>query len=130
MARVSEYRAASAVQGQVLRLSERREVAIYLRNDRLWVADFIDGRGELIDAITWFRFNCGTHAQARRRMVLESGIPLSAQIVARIEHLHGSPEVRKRSAGRFRAVLDTSRRRLAALFLKPLGRCRMEQADP
>jgi len=63
-------------------------------------------------------------------MVLESGIPLSAQIVARIEHLRGSPEVRKRSpAGRFRAVVDTSRRRLAALFLKPFSRCRMEQAD-
>ena len=111
-------------------MSERREVAIYLRNDRLWVADFIDGRGELIDAITWFRFNCGTHAQARRRMVLESGIPLSAQIMARIEHLHGSPEVRKRSpAGRFRAVVDTSRRHLAALLLKPFRRCQIEQAD-
>jgi hypothetical protein len=33
------------IQGQLLRLSERREVAIYLRNDTLWIADFIDGHG-------------------------------------------------------------------------------------
>jgi hypothetical protein len=56
------------------------------------VADFIDGHGELVDAATWFRFHCGTSAKghARRRMVLESAIPLSAQLVARIEYLHQS----------------------------------------
>lgn len=86
-----------AIQGQLLRLNERREVAIYLRNDALWVADFIDGHGELIDAITWFRFNCGTRAslQARCRMALESAIPLSGQLVARIEHLHRSATARR-----------------------------------
>jgi hypothetical protein len=82
----------SAIQGQLLRVSERREVAIYLRKDALWVADFIDGNGALIDAATWFRFNCGTPAtsNARRRMVHESAVPLSTQLVARIEGLHRS----------------------------------------
>jgi hypothetical protein len=91
-------RFAIAIQGQLLRLSERREVAIYLRQDALWVADFIDGHGELIDAATWFRFNCGTPATsyARRRMVLESAIPLTAQLVARIECLHRSATARQR----------------------------------
>ena len=86
----AETRFATAIQGQLLRLSERREVAIYLRKDALWVADFIDGQGELVDAATWFRFHCGTPAtwHARRRMVLESAMPLSAQLVARIEYLH------------------------------------------
>jgi hypothetical protein len=82
----------TAIQGQLLRVSERREVWIYLRKDALWVADFIDGHGALIDATTWFRFNCGTPATsyARRRMVLESAVPLSTHLVARIESLHRS----------------------------------------
>ena len=90
------------MQGQLLRHSERREVAIFLRNGVLWVADFIDGHGQIIEATTWVRFNCGAHAtpQARRRMVLESAVPLSADLVDRIERLrapaamqHGEPAV-------------------------------------
>ena len=90
-----------AVQGQVLRLSERREVAIYLRNDKLWVADFIDGCGELIDAVTWFRFNCGSSASphARRRMAAESGIPLYEQLKERIEQLHCSDNLHQCGSG-------------------------------
>jgi len=81
---------ASAIQGQLLRLSERREVAIYLREGALWVADFIDGEGELVDAATWIRFNCGGPGASwsRRRMLLESALPLSRDLVARIEELH------------------------------------------
>ena len=73
-------------QGQVLRRSERREVAIFLCDQALWVADFVDGRGALVDAVTWFRFNCGDLAnpKARRRMVLESAIPPSAELATRI----------------------------------------------
>lgn len=84
-----DRRFTSPIQGQLLRLSERREVAIFLRDDALWVADFVDGNGELIDAITWFRFHCAalSTAQARHRMVLESAIPLSEDLVARIESL-------------------------------------------
>jgi hypothetical protein len=79
------------MQGQVLRLSERREVAIFLRDGALWVADFVDGDGALMDAITWFRyFNCSAQstADARRRLVLESATPLSEALVERIERLH------------------------------------------
>ncbi len=70
------------IQGQLLRLSARREVAIYLLEGMLWVADFIDGHGELFEPETWFRFNCG------RRMLRESGLPLSADIAMKIEELH------------------------------------------
>lgn len=78
------------IQGQLLRLSERREVAIYLRGGKLWVADFVDEHGELFDPITWFRFNCGAplSRQAERRVVLESAFPLSPELAARIERLH------------------------------------------
>lgn len=77
------------LQGQVLRRSRRREAVLFLRDDALWVADFIDGRGEVTDAVTWIRFNCAAanSAQAQRRMVLESAIPLSEDLVARIETL-------------------------------------------
>ena len=88
---LSENTRRSSIQGQLLRLSARRLVAIYRREDTLWIADFIDGHGELMDAVTWFRFNCGTPttAHARRRMALESAVPLSVDLVASIEHLHG-----------------------------------------
>jgi len=79
----------SPLQGQVLRRSRRREAVLFLRGDVLWVADFIDGRGEVTDAVSWIRFNCAAakSAQAQRRMVLESAIPLSEELVARIEGL-------------------------------------------
>lgn len=86
----NESRQPVLVQGQLLRLSARREVAIYLREGALWVADFIDGQGELVDPVSWFRFNCGgfSASSARFRMVRESALPLSAELVARIERLH------------------------------------------
>ena len=87
----------SLIQGQLLRLSEHRAVAIYLREGSTWVADFVDGRGILVDVGTWFRFNCGTlaNSHASRRIALESGIPLSAELVAQIETLHRAPEKRR-----------------------------------
>ena len=106
MGLTAENRSAAAIQGQLLRVSERREVAIYLRRDTLWVADFIDDHGALIDATTWFRFNCGTPATsyAVRRMVLESAVPLSAQLVARIEALHRSVAANGTREGRAGSV--------------------------
>ena len=116
-----------AIQGQLLRWSERREVAIYLRNDALWVADFIDGDGKLIDAVTWFRFNCGTAftSYARRRMILESAMPLSGQLAARIESLHRSSITRKRGAlvRLVEAIVAFApQNRLTRILSKPLGR--------
>lgn len=79
-----------SIQGQVLRISTHRTVAIYLRERSLWVADFIDGQGVLVEANTWFRFNCGSlaNSHALRRMALESAIPLSFDLVQMIEGLH------------------------------------------
>ena len=85
-----ENRLPGFVQGQLLRRNERREVAIYLRDNVLWIADFIDGHGELIDPVSWFRFNCGgpTTWPVQRRMLLESAVPLSTELAAKIERLH------------------------------------------
>ena len=80
------------IQGQMLRLSEHHAVAIYLRDGVVWVADFIDGQGALVDANTWFRFNCGNlaNSHALRRMALESAMPIPTELGARIEALHAT----------------------------------------
>ena len=90
-------RSSGSIQGQLLRLSTHREVAIYLREGSTWVADFVDGRGVLADVPTWLRFNCGTaaNAYAARRAALESAFPLSAELVARIEPLHQDTDARR-----------------------------------
>lgn len=125
---------ATSIQGQLLRQSERREVAIFLRDGALWVADFIDGEGKLIDATTWFRFNCGalSSPHARRRMVLESAIPLSPELVARIGRLHGPATMRTRGAlGWLLEVMAAHQRRdgLAAMITRLLARRRTHQGD-
>ena len=75
--------------GQILRQSERRLAAIYLRDGVLWVADFVDGHGEIVQAESWLRFNCGgSSVQARRRMALESATPVEDALAVRIEALH------------------------------------------
>jgi hypothetical protein len=128
-------RFATAIQGQLLRCSNRREVAIYLRKDALWVADFIDGEGELIDAVTWFRFNCGTPftSYARRRMIIESAMPLSVQLAARIESLHRSATPRKRGAWvrLVQAIAGYApRTRLTRILRKPRGQHPPRQGNP
>jgi len=134
--RIDRVRAApTPLQGQLLRRSERREVAIFLRDQALWIADFIDGDGELVDATTWFRFNCGdlTNAHARRRMVLESAIPLSPDLVARIRRL-APPEV-GRNVGPLGRLADfivghLRPRRLVARIAARWRRCRGRQQSP
>ena len=115
-----------SIQGQVLRHSEHREVAIFLRDGVLWIADFIDGKGTLVDAATWFRFNCGSvsSSHARRRMVLESAVPLSPELVARIGRLRDAASDCRRTAPRWlrgAAVFRAPRRAFAAIarFLHP-----------
>jgi len=120
MASKSEDRLPGRIQGQMLRLGEHHAVAIYLRDGDMWVADFIDGQGTLVDANTWFRFNCGglANSHARRRMALESAIPISLELGERIEALHGASIAGRRQdlAGLFRAFITRlRRRRLVAL---------------
>lgn len=90
----SRGEASDPLQGQVIRRNRRREAVLFLRNDALWVADFVDGHGQVVDAVTWVRFNCGAadSLHARRRMALESAIPLSEEMAARIEALEKGVE--------------------------------------
>ena len=96
------------IQGQVVRLSEDREVAFYRRDGRLWAADLVDGRCEILDAATWISFGSGALAlaQSRRSRALESAVPISPELAETLECLHfiyapsagGLPQVAHRLA--------------------------------
>ena len=84
-----ECASASLIQGSLLRLSEHREVAIYLREGAGWVADFNNGRATLHSMSEWYSLGSGralVHAQ--RRDAVETISPLPDEVVRRIESLH------------------------------------------
>ena len=77
------------LQGSLLRLSERREIAIYLRDGAAWVADFNNERGELFFASAWYSMGGGRMlAHTQRRGEVETISPLPEAVVQRIEALH------------------------------------------
>lgn len=78
-----------SIQGSLLRLGERREVAIYLRGGAAWVADFDNGRATLHTASEWHGTGEGRRlVYAQRRNKVEPVSPLPGEIVRRIESLH------------------------------------------
>ena len=95
----------TCIYGQLLRFSDHREVALYVRDGVVGVADFIDGHGTLVDVKSWLRFNCGTPANTYvvRRMKIESAIPLSAELSAQIDSLY-RPALARRSHTLIRLV--------------------------
>lgn len=72
--------------GNLVRLSKRREIAIYVHDGTAWVADFKDGHGEISTAGAWFARN--QDRWALRRAALDAVAPLPSDIVQRIENLH------------------------------------------
>ena len=84
-----EQSRATALHGNLLRLSERREIAIYLRDGAAWVADFNNGQVELFTASAWYSMSAGRMlALAQRREEVETISPLPEEVVQRIESLH------------------------------------------
>lgn len=80
---------ANPLHGNLLQLSERRQIAIYLRNGAAWVADFNSGRVGLFIAGAWYATRGGrmlTHAQRRGAVQIIS--PLPEEVVQRLESLH------------------------------------------
>ena len=79
----------ASIQGNLLRLSERREIAIYLRDGAAWVADFNNGLGTLYIASAWYSMGGGrVLAHAQRRGEVETVSPLPEEVARRIESLH------------------------------------------
>jgi hypothetical protein len=82
----SERNGTDPLHGSLLRIGERREIAIYLRDGTAWVTDFKHGHGEVSTAGAWFALN--QDRWALRRAALDAITPLPADIVQRIEILH------------------------------------------
>lgn len=84
-----ESSSARPIEGNLLRLGERREVAIYLRDGIAWVAEFNNGRASLCTPGEWYSSSGGRALiQAQRRDAVETISPLPAGVVQRIESLH------------------------------------------
>lgn len=76
--------------GNLLRLGETREIAIYLRGGVTWVADFRGARGDLFTVSAWFALN--GRSSLLRRAGLGSIAPLPADVIERIERLHAAED--------------------------------------
>lgn len=76
----------SPLHGSLLRIGERREIAVYLRDGTAWVADFKGSHGEISMASAWFALN--QDRWALRRAALDALAPLPQDIEERIKRLH------------------------------------------
>lgn len=85
-----ENAAPNSIDGHLLQLGDGHEVAIYTRDGVFWVAEFRDGRSELHDASSFFRFHAGSLRYSIRRhaAVVESAAALTPEVLERIERLH------------------------------------------
>jgi len=81
-----EQNGASRLNGNLLRLGDQREIAIYLRDNMAWVAEFNNGRVSVSTASHWFSVNQG--GRVLRHMDLASITPLPDDVMERIERLH------------------------------------------
>jgi len=81
---------AAVPNGNLLRLGEGREIAIYQRDGVSWVADFRGGRGWLFTAGEWFALN--GRGGLLRRAGLDSIAPLPEDVIERIARLHGAED--------------------------------------
>src|SRR5262249_1180741 len=68
----------------------------YERNGERCVADFCDGREELLHADMWFRFNAGALRYCRNgRAAREPSLPLTPAMLEKIERLHADSDARQ-----------------------------------
>jgi hypothetical protein len=91
----SKARTAPSINGHTIVLGAGHSIAIYERNRECYVAEFRDGRGRLEYAGSWFRFNAGALRCYSGRAALRSSVPLSPEIVEKIERLHAASEARQ-----------------------------------
>src|SRR5262245_25073760 len=86
---IQECNAPNSIQGSLLRLSGRRQIAIYLRHGAAGVAEFCEGRGTLSTAGAWFATGAGRGlVRTLRRAEVETIAPLPTSLVLEIEALH------------------------------------------
>lgn len=90
-----EARAEASINGYVIGRGGAHSIAIYERNGVSWVAEFRDGRGELMNANTWFYFHAERLGYWNRRQAYKSVQPLTVSMLEEIERLHREKEARE-----------------------------------
>jgi hypothetical protein len=127
----SERNGTDPLHGSLLRIGERREIAIYLRDGTAWVTDFKHGHGVVSTAGAWFALN--QDRWALRRATLDAITPLPADIVQRIENLHrrmAQPSVGPALPRALVTLVGEFRGRLARLYHALLGPRPAHPLDP
>ena len=109
-----EQHKTGTLSGNLLRLGERREIAIYLRGGTAWVAEFKKGHGEVYNPSAWFSLYGRALVHAQRRGEVNIISPIPGDVVARIERLHLRMEKQN--------LAPVIRRALAALVGELRGR--------
>ena len=113
------------VNGQLLHLSERHQIAIYSRNDVAWVAELSDGGDQLTDATTWFHFHAGVlrHSHAARAAAIATSAALTPGVQARAQRLHSRADAHEpKPADAEVTLLDLVKRRCGVLVAGIRGR--------
>jgi hypothetical protein len=92
----SNTRTAPSINGHMIALGTGHSIAIYERNGDGYVAEFRDGRVELMHAGTWFRFHAGGLRYCHnRRTAFQSSMPLTPEMLEKIERLHRESDARR-----------------------------------
>ena len=93
----SQMHTTPSINGHMLTLDAGHSIAVYERNRCCYVAEFRDGHGELAYAAEWFRFHAGglRYCHNRRRVALQSSVPLTPEMLEKIERLHRESEARQ-----------------------------------
>jgi hypothetical protein len=92
----SKAHAAPSIEGHMISLGAGHSIAIHERNGEGFVAEFRDGRAELMHAGNWFRFHAGGLRYCHnRRTAFQSSMPLTPEMLEKIERLHRESEARQ-----------------------------------
>ena len=92
----SQVHIAPSISGNTIVLGTGHSIAIYERNGEGFVAEFRDGHGSLEYAGSWFRFHAGALRCSKGRAALQSSMPLTPEVLERIERLHAASEARQK----------------------------------
>lgn len=92
----SDTHTAPSINGHMIALGAGHSIAIYQRDGDGYVAEFRDGRVEFMHAGTWFRFHAGGLRYCHnRRTAFQSAMPLTPEMLEKIERLHRESEARQ-----------------------------------
>ena len=131
-----ETQAEASINGYVIGRGGAHSIAIYERNGVSWVAEFRDGRGELMNANTWFYFHAERLGYWNRRQAYKSVQPLPLPMLQEIQSLHRDREAREAESATRRCKITLAEaaarlhRALETVARADEGSCAHEPSTP